>query len=173
MIRVESEKDYKKVEKIIEKAFEEAEFSDKTEHILVKKLRNSENFIKELSIVIEVEEEIIGYCLFTKGKIRNDNEEFKTLVLAPLAVLPEYQRRGIGSKLIDEGIKRAKKLGYESIVVLGHQEYYSRFGFEKSSDYGIKAPFEVPEEALMVLELKENSLNKVSGTIIYAREFFE
>ncbi|WP_055069965.1 GNAT family N-acetyltransferase [Clostridium massiliamazoniense] len=173
MIRVELEKDYEKVEVIVKKAFEEAEFSDKTEHILVNKLRGSESFIKELSIVAELEGEIVGHCLFTEGKIKNEDKEFRTLVLAPLSVLPEYQRKGIGSELVNEGIKKAKNLGYESIVVLGHHHYYPKFGFERSSKYGVKAPFEVPEEALMVLQLKENSLDEVSGIIIYAKEFFE
>ncbi len=173
MIRVELEKDYEKVEAIVKKAFEEEEFSDKTEHILVNKLRGSGSFIKELSIVAELDGEIVGHCLFTEGKIKNKDKEFRTLVLAPLSVLPEYQRKGIGSELVNEGIKKAKKLGYESIVVLGHHHYYPKFGFERSSKYGIKASFEVPEEALMVLQLKENSLDEVSGTIIYAKEFFE
>lgn len=72
-----------------------------------------------------------------------------------------------------EALKKAKELEYNSVVVLGHPEYYPKFGFEKASLWGIKAPFEVPEEAFMALELQENALYNISGVVEYPSAFFE
>lgn len=81
-----------------------------------------------------------------------ENTSFEILELAPLAVLPKYQKSGIGKMLMNKAIERAKELGYKSIVVLGHEKYYPKFGFEKASKYGVKAPFEVLDEAYMMLD---------------------
>lgn len=168
-IRREEEQDYDKVYNVIKLAFENAEHTDHNEQNLVTRLRKSESFIPELSIVAEKDNKIIGYILFTKINIGNN----EGVALAPLAVLPEFQRKEVGSKLIIEGHKIAKELGYKVSVVLGHEKYYPRFGYSKASLYNIKAPFEVPEEAFMVIELKENQLNYISGKVEYAKEFFE
>ncbi len=85
----------------------------------------------------------------------------------------DYQNKGIGKALINYGLEVAKNLGYESVVVLGHENYYPKFGFKKASEFDIKPPFEVPDEAFMVLELKENGLKNVSGIVEYSNAFFE
>ncbi|WP_262429174.1 GNAT family N-acetyltransferase [Paratissierella segnis] len=95
------------------------------------------------------------------------------MALAPVSVLPEYQDRGIGTNLINKSINIAKKLGYKSVIVLGHENYYPRFGFKPASKWGIKAPFDVPDESFMALELNDGSLDGVTGTVVYAKEFFE
>lgn len=171
-IREEKVKDYNIVESIIEKAFVEAEHSDNNEHKLVSKLRESHAFVQDLSLVAEIEGEIKGHILMTKALIENGEDSFETLVLAPLSVLPEYQKKGIGSKLIKEAFERAKKLGYTSVIVLGHKNYYPKFGFEKASKYSIEAPFSVPEECFMIAKLQDNALHGVNGVVIYAKEFF-
>lgn len=117
--------------------------------------------------------EIVGHILLSKIKINNDNQFAESLALAPVSVLPEYQNKGIGRLLILEALKKAKELEYNSVVVLGHPEYYPKFGFEKASSWGIKAPFEVPEEAFMALELQENALYNISGVVEYPSAFFE
>lgn len=165
--------DYSVVESVIEKAFKDAEHTDHSEQFLVQRLRKSEEFIKELSLVAVNEKEIVGYAMFTKMIIKNDNKEVESLALAPVAVLPEYQFKGIGSKLIERGLDIAKDLGFQSVIVLGHDKYYPRFGFEKASNYKIKAPFEVPDSAFMALELEKNSLESVSGVVEYSKAFFE
>lgn len=100
-----------------------------------------------------------------------ENTSFEILALAPLAILPEYQKSGIGKMLMNKAIERAKELGYKSIVVLWHENYYPKFGFEKASKYGVKAPFEVPDEAYMMLELLPDGLNGVSGVVEYSKAF--
>ena len=172
-IREEEIKDYNKVEKVVEESFKTAEFSDKDEHNLVRRLRNSNEFIKELSLIAEDENKILGYVLLTKALIKAESTSYETLALAPLAVLPEYQKSGIGKNLMNKAIERARELGYKSIVVLGHENYYPKFRFEKASKYGVKAPFEVPDEAYMILELLPGGLNGVSGIVEYSKAFFE
>nr|WP_317333165.1 N-acetyltransferase [uncultured Romboutsia sp.] len=172
-IRVEQELDYKIVEDIIENAFLNAEFTDHQEHNLVRKLRKSSEFIPELSLVGEIDNKIVAHILFTKINIVSNEESFESLALAPLSVLPDYQNKGIGRSLINYGLEVAKNLGYESVVVLGHENYYPKFGFKKASEFDIKPPFEVDDEAFMALELKENGLKNVSGIVKYSNAFFE
>lgn len=161
------------VEDVVRKAFLNAEFSDKSEHILVKKLRESKEFISELSLVAKVEDSVIGHILYTKIHIYEGDKRYESLALAPLSVLPEYQNMGVGSKLIKSSIEIAKRLGYTSVVVLGHEHYYSKFGFKPSYLFDIKAPFDVPKEAYMVLELEEGALKNISGVVEYSKAFFE
>ena len=172
-IRQENKNDHKEVFKLIEKAFIEAEFADNTEQFLVERLRKSDAFIPELSLVAEIDGQIVGHILLTKLKINNENEGFNSLALAPVSVLPEFQGRGIGGKLIIESHKKAVELGHKSIVLLGHENYYPRFGYTQADKYGIELPFDVPKENCMVIELIENGLNGVSGTVKYPAEFNE
>lgn len=170
-IRQEHEDDYQAVFELIEKAFKSEQMSDHQEQFLVERLRNSEAFVPELSLVAETEQKIAGHILLTKLKIKNDQNEFDSLALAPVSVLPEYQGKGIGGMLINESHRRAKKLGYKSIVLLGHEEYYPRFGYKQAESFGIELPFNVPKENCMAIELVDNGLKGVTGMVEYAREF--
>ena len=170
-IRQENQIDRKAVEAIIETAFKTEVYSDQTEHLLVARLRESDAFIPQLSLVAEVNGKIVGHILLTKITIKNDLNSFPSLALAPVSVLPAYQKRGIGGRLIQEAHRIATELGHSSIVLLGHADYYPRFGYELTSKYGIKLPFEAPEENCMVVELVEGSLKEVSGVVEYAKEF--
>ena len=172
-IRVEQELDYKIVEGVIENAFLNAELTDNQEHNLVNRLRKSSEFIPELSLVAEIDNKIVGHILFTKINIESNKGSFESLALAPLSVLLDYQNKGVGKALMNYGLEVAKNLGYESVVVLGHENYYPKFGFKKASEFDIKPPFEVPDEAFMALELNENGLKNVSGIVKYSNAFFE
>lgn len=172
-IRQEREKDYRLTEIVVEKAFEEAEHTDHKEHFLVAKLRKSDVFLSELSLIAELDGRIVGHTMLTKLIIENEENKYDSLALAPVSVLPEYQNKGIGGKLISESLKIAKEIGFKSVIVLGHDKYYPRFGFKPSSIWGIKAPFDVPDEAFMALELERGSLDGVTGTVVYSKEFFE
>lgn len=172
-LRQENKKDYETVFQLIEKAFEKEEYSDHSEQFLVNRLRDSDAFIPELSIIAEVEGKIVGHILFTKLKIKNQSQSFQSLALAPVSVLPEFQGKGIGSKLILYGHDVAKKLGYKSVILLGHQDYYPRFGYELCEKYHINMPFDVPAENCMVIALTEDGLKGVSGEVVYPKAFFE
>ena len=141
--------------------------------MLVNALRNSPDFLDCLSMVCEIDSQIVGYILFTKIKIVNQKNSYDSLALAPVCVLPEYQNRSIGSLLIKQGHLRAKKMGFNSVVVLGHWQYYPRFGYKKTSDFGITMPFDVPAQNCMIIELTPGGLTNVSGEVSYPKEFFE
>ncbi|MET3728220.1 putative N-acetyltransferase YhbS [Fictibacillus halophilus] len=171
-IRIERMEDYKNTEEVVRSAFESEEFSDKKEHILVNRIRKSEAFVPELSLVAESENHnIIGHVLLSKVKIVNEKQVVESLALAPVSVVPEYQNKGIGSQLIKTALSSAKNLGYQSVIVLGHQDYYPKFGFKKASLWDIIAPFNVPDEVFMALELTENSLAHVQGVVHYSEAF--
>ena len=165
-IRRENKNDYDEVYNVIKKAFETEEYSDGNEQDLVVSLRKSDNFIPELSLVAVQDNKIVGYILFTKIKIG----KYEELALAPLGILPEYQKQGIGRELIEKGHEIAKKLGYHYSIVLGSKNYYSKVGYIPASKYGIKGPFEVPEENYMAIKLNDTK-DKITGIVEYAKEF--
>jgi predicted N-acetyltransferase YhbS len=168
LVRQEQEKDHEAVYQVVKTAFETMELADGDEQDLVNRLRKGEAFIPELSLVAECDGKIIGHILFTKMKIG----AHPSLALAPVAVLTEYQNQGVGGKLIVAGHRIARELGHDSVILVGHPAYYPRFGYKLASKWGIKAPFDVPDEAFMALELVEGGLTGVSGMIEYAPEFF-
>lgn len=166
LIRQERPEDYDTVYEVVKKAFESAEHSDGNEQDLVVALRQTPEFIPELSMVAEVDGKIVGHILFTKLGINGHTE----LALAPLAVLPEYQRQGIGTALIEAGHKTAIALGYHYSVVLGSETYYPRTGYVPAKAFGIAAPFEVPDENFMVVKLCECQ-ESVKGVVKYSDAF--
>lgn len=172
-IRKEEEKDYNQVFELIEKAFENEEYSDHREQFLVERLRNSDSFVPDLSLVCEMNEMIVGYILLTKIKIKHSDFSYDSLALAPVAVLPNYQGNGIGGHLIEFAHKKARELGFESIILLGHPTYYPKFGYRKTSDFDIQLPFDVPDENCMAIELVEDALKNINGMVEYPKEFYQ
>ena len=171
-VRQEQPQDYPIVEKVVEAAFADEKMSDQSEHLLVARLRKSKAFVPELSLVAETNGQIVGHILLTKIQIKNDTRTYPSLALAPVSVLPEFQRKGIGSKLILKAHEAAQAVGFQSIILLGHADYYPRFGYERTSRYGIRLPFPAPEENCMVLGLQPEGLEGVSGEVIYPKAFF-
>lgn len=168
-IRPEQLADYEQITQINDLAF-----GQPTEGRLVEQIRQLPDFIPELSLVAELDGQIIGYILFSLVQVVADNGNHAAMLcLAPLAVLPEFQNKNVGTSLVKEGLKRAKAMGYESVNVLGHKDYYPRFGFRPASHWGISTPFKVPDEVFMAMELVEGSLKKVSGVIQYSEPFKE
>lgn len=172
-IRQEALSDHPIVFDLIEQAFRNETVSDKKEQFMVERLRKSDGFIPELSLVAEVNHEIVGYILLTKIAIENEMRHTTSLALAPVAVLPAFQNKGIGGKLIEKAHHIAKELGYQSIILLGHEKYYPKFGYQPLHHFNISLPFEAPKENCMVIELVPNSLKNIAGKVIYPKEFFE
>ncbi|MBX2963317.1 MAG: N-acetyltransferase [Cyclobacteriaceae bacterium] len=148
-------------------------FGKDSEAKLVDALRkNQEVFIPELSIVATDNKKIVGHILFTKIIIKDDNGNMiESLGLAPMAVRPELQKKGIGGQLIRKGFELAIKLGFKSVIVLGHEHYYPRFGFQPADKWNIKTPFNVPSNLFMAIELVSDGLKNISGTVVYPQEF--
>jgi predicted N-acetyltransferase YhbS len=168
-IRKETSDDYSAVYALNKEAFEE-----EGEAKLVDKLRQGKAFIPELSLVATFVNLVVGHILFTKIKIIGDNGvENESLALAPMAVMPKYQKSGIGRQLIRVGLDKARALNFKSVIVLGHENYYPKFGFEPASKWKITSPFEVPDNVFMALELEKGGLKNVSGLVQYPKEFNE
>ena len=140
----------------------EQAFGGKMEPELVNSLRNHNAVV--LSLVAEQDDRIVGHILFSPMTVESENSSFEILTLSPLAVLPEYQRKEIGSRLVKTGLEECRKLGHEIVTVLGYAEYYPRFGFVPAGKKGIGCEFEAPEEAWMILELKQGALAGRTGT---------
>lgn len=165
-LRKETKKDYPEISKVNDIAF-----GRKAESKMIIALRKNKEFISELSIVAEINEQLVGHILFTPVKIEADSESFSTLCLAPMSVLPEYQQKSIGKLLVIQGLQVAKDLGYKSVVVLGHPSFYPKFGFQPASKWEIKSPFPAPDEAFMAIELAPDGLKNVQGKVIFPPEF--
>ena len=165
VIRTETSNDYKTIFEVNEMAFNQND-----ESRIIERIRKSKNFLPELSLVAEENGEIVGHILFSKIIIKG-KQEFDTLALAPMAVIPGKQRQGIGKALVWTGLERAVELGFDSVIVLGHHDYYPKFGFEKASKWSIYCPFNVPDEAFMAIELIEGALKNKTGTVQYPEEF--
>ncbi len=148
-----------------------AAFSQKNEAKLVEAIRNSQNFIPELSIVATEKENLLGHILFSPIIIEASGQTFSALALAPLAVMPTRQREGIGTELVQFGLSKCRELDHNLVVVIGHPNYYPRFGFQAANQFGIVEPFPVPEQAFMVLELKPCALQSVRGFVRYPAYF--
>lgn len=142
---------------------------------LVEKIRRSDNFIPELSLVALKDGLPVGHAIFSRIKIsKENNEEAEALTLGPIAVLPEFQRQGIGSLLMSEGMEKAKSMGFGAIVLIGHPDYYPRFGFVQARGRGLEIflKVKVPDEAFMVYEI-ENGFLGLGGIVEYPDYFNE
>ncbi|HAH24734.1 MAG TPA: GNAT family N-acetyltransferase [Prolixibacteraceae bacterium] len=171
-IRKETPDDYPWIIELTERAFKTMPFSNGKEGALVEKLRKASTFIERLSLVAELNGQVVGHILFTPMSIENGQIQCESLTLAPVSVLPEFQNRGIGSKLILAGHQRAKGLGFNSVIVFGHPGYYPRFGYKPASFWGIKSPVPLPsEDVFMALELTPGKLSGVTGTVVLPPEF--
>jgi len=167
-LRSETRNDYPGIQQVNDMAF-----GQPNEGLLVEKLRSNSNFIDKLSIVAEFNERIIGHILFFPIQVKDDLKQYDSLALAPVSVIPEFQNKGIGGQLISKGLEMAREMGFKSVIVLGHKDYYPRFGFVPASNWRIKAPFDVPDEVFMALELEKDGLKDVSGVVEYPGEFEE
>jgi predicted N-acetyltransferase YhbS len=174
IIRKENQRDHNAVFELIQKAFESLEISEHNEGQLVQKLRKAPTFIEDLSLVAELNNQVVGHILFTPMVIDNGDQKFQTLILAPVSVFPEFQKMGIGGQLIVAGHQKAIELGFQSAILLGHPEYYPRFGYRPASSWGIKTQIPLPsDDVFMAVELTKGGLSGVSGMAVFPLEFGE
>jgi predicted N-acetyltransferase YhbS len=163
-IRLEEENDYRNVEYLTREAFWNIYKPGCVEHLLVHKIRKVPAFVKELSLVACDDDKIVGNIIYSKAKVINDNNiEFEVLCMGPIAVLPSYQGQGIGSRLMNYSIEKAKQLGYIAVIIFGDHNYYHRFGFMNAQKYKIRTSSDENFEEFMALELYAGSLNGISG----------
>ncbi|MDZ7969307.1 MAG: N-acetyltransferase [Nostoc sp. DedSLP03] len=146
-------------------------FGQENEAKLIEKIRYSDRYISELSLVAEVENVVVAHILFSYIDLVGE-ETLQVLGLAPLAVHPQFQRQRIGSALIKAGLEIAEANKESIVIVLGHPHFYTRFGFQPSVVYEIESPFPVPEEFFMVKPL-QNYQKQYQGKVVYPAAFDE
>jgi putative acetyltransferase len=168
MIRIREEQlqDIEAISKLNVRAFGQPQEAE-----LVDRMRQVCNDL--LSMVAMMSDQVVGHILFSPASIEGLERTVQGMALAPMAVLPEFQRQGIGSELVRAGIEQLQERQCPFIIVLGHAEYYPRFGFESASNYGIRCEWDVPDEAFMILILKENDMSGITGVARYRPEYNE
>ncbi len=147
-----------------------ASFDTPGEAVLVEQLRDRAD--SRIALVAEAGDRVVGHILFTPVQIA-EAPHLKMMGLAPMAVQPALQRRGVGSLLAAAGVERCRDAGFGAIVVLGHPEYYPRFGFQPASNFGLDCEYDVPPEVFQAMELQDGALEGVSGTVRYHSSFAE
>lgn len=168
-IREENHRDFESVYTLVQQAFKSAEHRDGDEQNLVNRLRKTAAFIPELSLVAEENNQIVGYVLFTRLKIGLTTQ----LALAPLAVLPQRQKQGIGKLLVQTGHQIAKQAGYHFSLVLGNPIYYQKLGYLPASQFKIGCPFDVPSSYYMAYPLIQPALSFNGEIPEYPSAFFK
>ncbi|WP_027129450.1 GNAT family N-acetyltransferase [Fusobacterium perfoetens] len=164
VIRKEEEKDYRRVEEIAREAFWNLYFPGAKEHVIVNKIRKSQDFIKDLTYVIEVDNQVEGGIFYSNSKIIGKNqEEYEVISFGPVFISPKFHRQGLGRKLITYTIEKAKEMGYRAIITLGYPYHYETYGFLGGKKYNIYMEDGKFYKGLLVLPLYEDALKNISG----------
>lgn len=182
-IRPEEHRDYRGIVSLILRSFREGtDYSDGSDIIaLVEEIRDSQNYIPELSFVAELEDKVVGHFLFSRFPLsatpnggHGDGADSGIVMLAPVSVHADYFRQGIGTAMLTQGIEQVKKRGYRGITVEGNYRFYNQVGFRTSSEFGIFPtngyPMKEPR-CMMCQETWEGSLKGVQGYIVYDMYF--
>ena len=168
IIRARTPADDGAIYETVGQAFKSAPHASGEEQDLVVRLRKTSAYVPELSLVADADGEIIGHIMFTQIKIGDETH----LILAPLAVLPAYQRQGVGKALIARGHEIAKRAGYGFSVLVGHPSYYPKFGYRAAAAFGLTCAQPVPSECFMACDL-QNSGRMLNAQMSIPAVFFD
>lgn len=166
-IRLENEKDYFEVENLTRDAFWNVYRPGCNEHLVIHKLRQADSFIKDLDYVFIENNQIVGNIVYSKMFIGSERKmSNEVIAFGPISVHPDFQRKGIGKKMIEYTLNKAKELGYKVVLITGNNNYYNPLGFKSATIYNIYLPNMSEEdeaEYFMVMELEKGYLNNISG----------
>lgn len=164
VIRKEEERDFESITAVHHAAFEK-------EHEAEIVLKSRQLGELAVSLVAEVDGQIVGHALYSTVRLVRENGEETAVALGPIGVLPEFQKQGIGAHLITKGNTFCFEAGHNLIFVLGHASYYPKFGFAPTAPYGITCEYDVPPEAFMVVARTPDGLDGHCGTVYYGNAF--
>lgn len=169
-IRQETKNDYDVIRELTIAAFRGSEFGHNGEADLVEVLRESEG---HLSLVATLEKQVVGHMMFSPAVVRDSKQESRGMGLAPMAVHQTHQRKGIGSSLVKYGLDLIFSAGHNFVVVLGHPDFYSRFGFQIASETNVSHGFDgIPQEYFLICHNPtSNETSNVSGLAFYDSAF--
>jgi predicted N-acetyltransferase YhbS len=172
-LRPETPDDYRITENLTREAFWNLMRPGCDEHFVLHAMRGDSAFIPELDIVAELDGRIVGHIVYTRSAVTDrDGVCHETITFGPVTVLPEYQKRGIGARLIFHTLDMARELGYGAVIILGHPAYYPRLGFRRAAEFGLTLENGEAFDAFMALELKPGSLSSLGGGVYrYAQVF--
>ncbi|MBO5482321.1 MAG: N-acetyltransferase [Spirochaetaceae bacterium] len=173
-IRVEEQEDYEIVENLTRDSFWNVYRPGCTEHFVLNRFRDNPDFIPELSLVLEINGEILGHIMFSWSKIQcDDGNVIRTLTFGPVSIHPNYQRQGLGKKLVDFSTEKAKSFCNTCILICGNPEFYGKCGFSDALSFGIRYGDEIGETPFFLCkELKTGSLSGISGKYVEPSGYF-
>ncbi|GAB4301155.1 MAG: N-acetyltransferase [Ignavibacteriaceae bacterium] len=172
IIKQTSPEDFEITEYITRESFWNVYKPGCSEHLVLHNLRKSQSYVKELDLVAIYNNQIVGHIISTRAKVVDTlNNEYELLCAGPLSVLPDFQNRGIGSKLLNESIHLSKVLGFRAMILFGRPDYYHRFGFMNAKNFEITTKDNQNFEPFMALELFDNALSGVKGRFIEDHSF--
>jgi len=164
IVRGEKPEEHRAVEDLLRRAY-----GREDEARLLASLRGSPDFVPQMSVVADLDGILTGYALFMKAVVAAENENYASLALVLLTVLPEYKLSGVAERLIRHSVERGRGLGLRLIFVIGEPRYFSMFGFRKASDLGLEAEFEVSGGSLQVLPLQNDLPERINGKVRYSK----
>ena len=142
-------------------------FGSQEEPDMVRALRRAGKVL--CSLVAEAQGAVVGHILFSPMTIESETETHNAVCLGPLAVLPTFQRQGIGSQLMEAGLAECRRQGHKAVFLLGHPSYYPRFGFRRAREFDVH--YQDDRDAFMAIELVQGALQGISGRAVFAEEF--
>jgi putative acetyltransferase len=166
-IRPERRSEFARLHELVKTAFATAKVSNGDEQNFVDRLRAGGDYIPELALVAEDEGALIGHIMLTRTFVSTAKGPRPALLLAPLCVVLERRRRGVGARLIEAALDRARKLGHGAVALVGDPAYYSRFGFRPCASFGIANANGIPDPYVMALELAPGALADAAGSIAF------
>lgn len=171
-IRNEQQEDFYKVEEIVRESFWNLYQPGCEEHLIVHHLRKSKDFVPDLTFVMEVRNEIVGYLTTSFVKIKNKTTEKQMITFTVICISPKHQGKGLGKILINYSINEARRKGYTAVFIAGHRHIYERYGFEGTKKYGVCFPDGKYYKGLMVLPLISDGMKEISGSLYFSESLY-
>lgn len=167
-IRPERPDEEQTLYRLVGTAFETARVSDGAEQDFAAALRAGDDYIPDLALVATHEEQPVAHVLFTRTRVTSpDGNRYEGVLVAPLSVLAAHRGMGLGGVLLEEGMRRARSMGFGAAFLCGDPAYYHRFGFRATTRYGIRPTGDLPPHFVMAAELRPRALQGIRGTVSF------